>query len=205
MSAPSSHSITVWLERLRAQDPQAAGVLLERFFEQMLDVARQRLRGSDRRVADEEDAVVVAFERFLHGARNGRFPCLSDRNDLWSILFTLTENAALKQRRDLRRLKRGGGAVRGDSPLATPGGGAIDVLDDALTPQRAAEVEETLQLLLAELGDPSLRQIALWRMEGFSNAEIAGKLDCAVVTVERRLQRIRAIWQQFDPEENAPG
>jgi len=45
--------------------------------------------------------------------------------------------------------------------------------------------------LLAALRDDELRQIALARMEGCSNAEIAGRIDRTEVTVERRLRLIR--------------
>jgi DNA-directed RNA polymerase specialized sigma24 family protein len=48
--------------------------------------------------------------------------------------------------------------------------------------------------LLDCLGDDELRAIALWKMEGYSNDEIAGKLDCTPRTVGRRLQFIRQIW-----------
>jgi len=75
----------------------------------MLHAARRRLAGASRRVADEEDVVVVAFERFLRGVREGRFPRLADRDDLWAILFTLTDRVALRQVRDQTREKRGGG------------------------------------------------------------------------------------------------
>src|SRR5262245_55424794 len=84
----------------------------------MLAAARARLGQSDRRVTDEEDVVVVAFERFLRGVRQGRFPRLADRDDLWAILFTLTERTARNTIRDQQREKRGGGNVRGDSGLA---------------------------------------------------------------------------------------
>jgi DNA-directed RNA polymerase specialized sigma24 family protein len=33
-------------------------------------------------------------------------------------------------------------------------------------------------------------------MEGYTNEEIAAKLDCAVPTVERRLRWIRKLWSQ---------
>ena len=42
----------------------------------------------------------------------------------------------------------------------------------------------------------SYRTIANIRMEGHSNQEIAKKLGCTERTVERRLQRIREIWEQ---------
>jgi DNA-binding CsgD family transcriptional regulator len=45
------------------------------------------------------------------------------------------------------------------------------------------------------LKDPDLRQIALWKLAGYTNAEIATQLDCTLRTVERKLERIRAHWE----------
>ena len=50
--------------------------------------------------------------------------------------------------------------------------------------------------LLEKLGDPQLRQVAVAKMEGFSNQEIAQRLDCALRTVERRLKLIRDEWKE---------
>jgi DNA-directed RNA polymerase specialized sigma24 family protein len=46
------------------------------------------------------------------------------------------------------------------------------------------------------LGSPELKQIAEWKMEGYTNAEVAEKLGCVVETVERRLRLIRSVWQK---------
>ena len=56
--------------------------------------------------------------------------------------------------------------------------------------------------LLDRLGDATLRQIALWRMEGYTSDEIAGRLGCARRTVARRLDLIRQIW---GADEGGPG
>ena len=93
-------SVTRLVLQLQAESPQAAAALWERFCARMLALARQRLGQGARRVADEEDVVVVAFERFLRGVRQGRFPRLADRDDLWAILFTLTTRQAAQQQRD---------------------------------------------------------------------------------------------------------
>ena len=44
------------------------------------------------------------------------------------------------------------------------------------------------------LGDNELVQLATWKMEGFSNEEIAKKVNRTTRTVERKLQLIRKIW-----------
>ena len=190
--APNSHSITRWLDALRTGDPIAGRMVWERFLDRMLAVARRRLAGASRRVADEDDVVVVAFERFLHGVRQDRFPRLRDRDDLWAILFTLTERAAANQKRDQERDKRGGGEVRGDSALE-----GVEAVAPGLTPAEEVLMEENMARLLAALEDEELRKIALGRMEGYSNAEIAGQINRTEVTVERRLRLIRATWRSM--------
>ena len=68
------------------------------------------------------------------------------------------------------------------------------VVGDEPTPEFAAQVAEEYQRLLDLLGDESLRQVAVWKMEGLTNDEIAGRLDCSRRTVARKLETIRIIW-----------
>ena len=56
-------------------------------------------------------------------------------------------------------------------------------------------VAENCACLLERL-EPPLQQIAQLRLEGYANIEIAARLDCALRTVERRLDVIRRIWSQ---------
>lgn len=68
------------------------------------------------------------------------------------------------------------------------------------TPSFAAEVAEECRVLLEKLGDDELKQIALAKLEGFSNAEIAERIGKSLATVERKLKLIRKTW---DPATNA--
>lgn len=189
--SPDPGSVTRLIQQVQAESPEAARALWERFCERMLELARRRLPAGGRRVADEEDVVVVAFERFLRGVREARFPRLTDRDDLWAILFTLTTRQAAQQARDQGRDKRGGGAVRGDSA-----GDQRDVADGVPPPDEAVVLQEGLTRLLGALKDDELRQIALARMEGCANAEIARSIGRSEVTVERRLKLIRELWRR---------
>jgi DNA-directed RNA polymerase specialized sigma24 family protein len=49
--------------------------------------------------------------------------------------------------------------------------------------------------LLAQL-EPELQQVALAKMDGYNNDEIARQLDCSIRTIERRLHLIRSIWER---------
>jgi len=38
--------------------------------------------------------------------------------------------------------------------------------------------------------------MAIWKMEGYTNEEIAARIDRAIPTVERKLARIRKLWER---------
>jgi DNA-directed RNA polymerase specialized sigma24 family protein len=61
-------------------------------------------------------------------------------------------------------------------------------------------VTEEFKRLLADLGDEELRQIALAKMEGYTNQEIAARMDLTLRTVERRLALIRGRWTRKGDE-----
>jgi DNA-binding NarL/FixJ family response regulator len=67
------------------------------------------------------------------------------------------------------------------------------------TPEFAAQVAEEYERLLALLGDETLRRVAVWKMEGLTNNEIAGRLDISRRTVARKLETIRIIWSGDSP------
>ena len=47
---------------------------------------------------------------------------------------------------------------------------------------------------MQQLGDSSLRTIATWKLEGYTDQEIGAGLGCVTRTVQRKLARIRNIW-----------
>ena len=200
-------SVAHWIQALRGGDPEAAQKLWERYFPRLVGLARKRLRGARRRVEDEEDVALSAFKSFWRGVREGRIPQLADRNDLWRLLVVITARKAIDV---WRREGRGGGRVVGESALLDPAGSAdagIDqVVGDEPTPEFAAQVAEECQRLLDMLGDDELRSIAVLKMEGHTNKEIAARLPqpVALATVERRLRVIRKLWEQEGPPPAGP-
>jgi DNA-directed RNA polymerase specialized sigma24 family protein len=60
----------------------------------------------------------------------------------------------------------------------------------------AAQMREECARLLGRLGDDELRQVARWRLEGYTIEEIAARLGCVARSVKRRLRLIRTIWER---------
>ncbi len=195
------HSITRWISELRTGDASAASELWRRFYERLVHLARQKLRDVPRRAADEEDVVIDAFDSFFRGVQIGRFPNLDDRDDLWQVLMMLTTRKASNQKKHDRRQKRGGGAVRGESVFRSPddsSAGIDQVVGAEPTPEFVDDVSEEVRRLLDLLGDETLRAVALAKLEGYQNAEIADRLRVQVRTIERKLRNIREIWSTED-------
>ena len=143
--------------------------------------------------------VQSAFKSFYRRHRDGGFD-LAGRNDLWKLLATITlrkaRNAANRhgmKKRDVRREQSapGGGA---DSPRRE----LLDLIDSEPTADDAAALVEEFERRVATLTDPSQRQVALLKMEGYTNAEIADRQGCVERTVERKLERIRDRWTECD-------
>jgi RNA polymerase sigma factor (sigma-70 family) len=200
----SSGEVTRWFREMAAGDRDAVQHLWQRYYRSLVRLARHKLGSLPRRAADEEDVALSAFDSFVRAAEQGRFPLLEDRDDLWQLLVMVTTRKAInlvahegRDRRDWRRLHSQADGEHSGAQLR-------ELLGREPDPGFAAEVAEEFEHLLAQLPDDELRQIALRKLEGYSNAEIAAQVGIAVATVERRLRVIRKHWDR-EPEADAAG
>jgi DNA-directed RNA polymerase specialized sigma24 family protein len=195
----SGDSVTQWIHQLKAGARDAAQKLWEGYCERLVALARQKLRGAPRWAADEEDVALSAFDSFCRRAEQGRFPQLLDRDDLWQLLVVLTARKACNLVQHERRHKRDGGRVRHASALpaeAGEGSALAGLIGGEPDPAFAAQMADECRRLLDGLGDEQLRAVAVWKMEGYSNEEIAAKLGRSLPTVERKLALIRSTWRK---------
>jgi DNA-directed RNA polymerase specialized sigma24 family protein len=186
------NSVTQWISALKEGDQLAAQGLWEAYFRRLVGLAHARLRDAPRRIADEEDVALSAFDSFCRGAQAGRFPRLDDRNDLWQVLVLITVRKAIDLRNYEGRQSRGKGRVQSLTELNPDGLQAVG--GNEPTPELAAQLAEEYQRLMEQLGDSSLQRVASWKLEGYTDDEIAARLGCVTRTVERKLARIRSIW-----------
>jgi RNA polymerase sigma factor (sigma-70 family) len=199
-------SITHWIAQIRASDPaarnEAADQIWRRYSVRLLQLARNHLDQRVQRREDEDDVVQNMYASFCCRMQRGEYQ-LENRQDLWNLLAAMTlhkaQKVAVRHTRPMRSVGREEACPAGDesSSLANPTA-RLPALEP--TPEEAAEWTEGVERLLRALPNPTLRQVALWKLEGYTSEEIAApvKLDCAERTVERKLRLIREIWERIE-------
>jgi RNA polymerase sigma factor (sigma-70 family) len=200
----SQGSVTRLIEQLRSDDQSAredaARGLWERYVPALLDLARHHLDKKLLHREDEDDVLQSMYASFCIRQRRGSF-VLSGRDDLWKLLVTVTlrkaRNTARRHRQQTRDYRRERCRDGWDPGQNGPADELLDV--SGPKPDDAAAFNEELERGLRALGDPVLRRIALFKLEGFTNKEIALELDnCTERTIERKLARIRNKWARYD-------
>jgi DNA-directed RNA polymerase specialized sigma24 family protein len=198
-------SVSGLIPLLRAEDKsvrdRAASLIWQRYFRELLDLARRNLGTRVRRRVDEEDVVLSMFDSFCARQARGEFD-LAGCDELWGLLVTITLRKASNARRNHHRERRD---VTREEPPARHGddsscpGWAIEQMGASTpSPAEAAVLNEALERRLELLRDAELRDIAIWRLEGYTNREIADRIKRTERSVERRVERIRQKWLSLD-------
>ena len=195
-------SVTQLIAHLQSEDSslgdEAARRIWERYLPRLLTLARHHLDRRIRVIQDEEDVVQSMGRSFFKRVRRGDFD-LGDRDALWALLVTVTlnkvRNAAdhhFAAKRDVRRKQPipSSDESRSDAPHE-----ALVRESDEPTPAEAAALNEALERRLRDLPEPDLRQVALMKLEGYTNREIAEALRCGERSLERKLNLIRKRWE----------
>lgn len=141
-------------------------------------------------VYDEEDIANSAFGALCHGLEGGRYDELASREELWRLLAVITVNKARNRARDTNRVKRGGNVTRiEDNEMF------LSLIADAeLPPDVLLACEEECERLLGLLEQRELKLVAVLKVEGYTNDEIASQLGCSRRAIQRRLNLIRNFW-----------
>ncbi len=189
-----ARSITQWLNQARDGDDYARQQLWVRYYERLIRLARNRLAAGNRRVSDEEDVVAQAFNAFFRALDSGKLEQLGDRDGIWRLLVVITENKANDLYRNQNRQKRGGGQIRGHSAFIDAAGDG-DRFNEI--PDPSPEFTEAFGLAVNEMLNslkPELQQVALRKMQGYTNKELAQELGCLEESVRRKVLLIRSNW-----------
>lgn len=182
----SRGSVSHWLIDLREGDSLAAQQLWNRYFAQLVPIAKARLARLTRDQSGE-DIALSAMKSLMIGIQDNRYPQLDDRDGLWPLLVTITARKAIsEQRRQLTDKRTPNRECRIDD--------VQEYVGTEPTPEFAVEVADELERLAEGLADSDLKRIVELKLGGYTNDEIATDLGCTSRTITRKLSRIREEW-----------
>ena len=185
-------SVTRVFNELMNGDQDAASQLWEFLQKRLLDLSRNVTRKNKTVIYDEQDVALSAFVTLCDGFESKRYDKVANRDELWRLLAVITINKARKQATYEKRMRRGGEFTRVEDSEKVLG----------LIPDRHPDPEFTLTMkeecsrMLQLLGKKELQQVAMHKVEGFTNEEIAERIGCTRRAVQRRLALIREIWSE---------
>jgi RNA polymerase sigma factor (sigma-70 family) len=199
-------NVSHWIDLVKAGDSAAANRIWQHYFDRLVRSVRARLYGQNRAVSDEEDIVLSVFDSFYNAAENGRFPDLSDRGDLWRLLLRMSARKVVDKRRHDQRQRRGGNVKVHSLNQTGDDDSVIEAIGDEPSPEMVLMMQESVEEVFSHLGVGQLRELAVAKLEGYSNAELSERFGCSERTIERRLHLIREKCQQelFEYNEHAP-
>jgi RNA polymerase sigma factor (sigma-70 family) len=175
--------VSRWLAGVKQGDPLAAEQLWQAYWRRVAGMARKILaRG---RGGNSEDVAQSAFRSFFVRARDGRFPRLEDRHDLWNLLAVITVRKAIKHNRR-----------QSQQPSATA---EIELVESQLarepSPEHVVAMRDEIQRLMGLLDDTS-RVILRSLLAGRTNQEAADECQVSLATIERKRKLIRETWRR---------
>lgn len=196
----STDTDTKLLAHLKDGDKSAANLLIERYFDRVIQAASRRISQRRLRATGSEDIAASVFESLWKKADQQQF----DENDLnssdefWRLLCTMVRFKTEDHLRRERAQKRGGDNLRGESIFQSSSGqakaGIAGFSDKDIGPAEMAAFRDQHEKLMAKLNDATLQEVVTLRLEGKKVAEIAQHFNKSERWVKRKLALIREIW-----------
>lgn len=165
------------VRRAKRGDREAFGVLVQRYQQRVIGVARALVHNAD-------DAVELAQETFIRAFQN--LPGFEGRSSFSTWLYRIASNLAIDWRRREGRYVVAHGEEAENELRKIPSGQG-DSFREMARDETSRKVREALKELT-----PEHRQVILLReMEGLSYEEISALLNCPKGTVMSRLHYAR--------------
>ncbi len=186
--------VTEWFYAMRGGDESAARRLWQTYCARLKLLARNRLPRDP--VYDEEDLAISVFNGVFQASQNGKYAGISNRDELWRLLARIAKNKTIDRNR--RALAQRRAATKFEQiPAEFCSLESVSSKDQPVCEE--LDFVDHLQKLLTLLDCKTLEEIAVLRLDGYTAAEIAERIDSSERTVKRRLAIIRKRWEMELP------
>lgn len=194
-------SVTEWISQLRDGHSSACDKLWPFYLKRLTAIICRKLETSRKGVSDEEDVLIETCEVCFRKIREGNYPNIASRHDLWRLLTKIATRKAIDQ---IRRSKKGVDRLTQESQqMVQTDGSSFDLNQienfpgGEPTPEFAAMVADESRYRLSQVPKKMVDVVKL-RMQGCTLKEIAEQTGISLPTVQRYLSFVREVWSQDD-------
>lgn len=194
-------SVTEWISQLRDGHSSACDKLWPFYLKRLTAIICRKLETSRKGVSDEEDVLIETCEVCFRKIREGNYPNIASRHDLWRLLTKIATRKSIDQ---IRRSKKGVDRLTQESLQSIQADGSSFEFNQIEnfpggepTPEFAAMVADESRYRLSQVPEKMVDVVKL-RMQGFTLNEIAEQTGISLPTVQRYLSFVREVWSQDD-------
>ncbi len=187
MSQPSTELV----ERWRDGDQDAASQLYQRYVERLSGIVRGQISDRLRARTDADDVLQSACRSFFRRVQEGQFQFDEDE-DVWKLLVTISLNKLRSQVRRHSAAKRDAAQEVSRRDNSLPDDFHLEKLAKTPSPVEAFIFAEMIENVSKKLDHRHALLLEL-RMEGYSQLEIAGRLQTSDRGIRRMLDNVRMV------------
>lgn len=170
-------------------DSNANRADFDRFTNRLIGLARNHLNARIQQKVDPEDVVQSAYKSFLYRYGDQEAAVNQDADGLWGLLTLITLRKCADRVRYYRAGRRDA-SREATAAMSDEGEPWRDVVGREPTPEHAASLAETVELILKDLS-PDERPIVELSLQGYSTREVSEQLGRAERSVRRLRERLR--------------
>lgn len=191
-------AVTDWITQLQNGHSSACDRLWPFYLQRLTGLIRHKLESSRMEVSDEEDVLIDTCEVCFRKIKEGIYPNIASRHDLWRLLTTIATRKSIDQ---IRKSRKGIDRLRQDSSFVHTSDSSFEInhVESAMgaepTPEFAAMVADESRYRLS-LVPEKMKEVVMLRLQGHTLKEIVKETGISLPTVHRYLSYVREIWNE---------
>jgi DNA-directed RNA polymerase specialized sigma24 family protein len=191
-------SVSNWILGARQGDPVAIDEIVTRYFACVAKCAQSMLETNERRSACCNDIATDVLMKIARGLSSGRHRRLQNRQDLWILLISVVNEHVVKHRNNRLHLENGFPLELSITDYLSHCEQDLELL--LSKGNRYSSLQEILirfEDLIAVVTDQQSKDVAILKLQGYSNRDIGHELGIVAKTVDRKVNKIIACWKEY--------
>lgn len=190
-------SVSNWILGARQGDPVAIEEIVSRYLARVANCAQSMLAADEQRIRDGQDIATDVLMKMASELSSGQHQQLRDRNDLWVLLISIVNEQVVQNRNDWQQRNGVPQELTLTDYLSHCDQDLELLLSKGNKYGSLQAILDRMDDLIALVKDQQSKEVALLKLQGYSNRDIGARLGLVAKTVDRKVSKIISRWKQY--------